>query len=425
MSYPVKINSRIMCHVIIVSLFVFGLMPGIQASEVQAEEKSRIQKWQEDIDYLASELAQRHKNLFFQISESEFMREIQKLKADLPDLHDEEIVWRISQIVASVGDAHSSIRFKTTIAFPFTLYWFKEGIYVINTVAEHQQILNCRLVRINDLPIDNVVETLKQGISHENQAQIKNSVPYYLAMAEYLFGAHVITEKDKAVFSFENKQGERLRVPLQAVSLKIQPQWVIANSDESELPLYRRNRDKNYSFTYLEGEKAMYVLYNRCVMTKGRLFKDFVNDIFVQVDSQPVNRIVIDVRNNGGGNSMIFYPLLRELKARDELNQKGKLYVILGRRTFSSAVLNAVQMKNQTNALFFGEPTGGKPNHYGEVKRFLLKNSQLQVSYSTKYFTHSKEDNDSIYPDVLIEISIQDYLDKRDPVLEKILHWGK
>ena len=42
--------------------------------------------------------------------------------------------------------------------------------------------------------------------------------------------------------------------------------------------------------------------------------------------------------------------------------------------------------QNDTEAIFIGEPTGGRPNHFGEVKSFNLPNSGLSVRYSTKYF---------------------------------------
>jgi hypothetical protein len=416
-----KLKVRFICFLIFTSLLAVGPFLAIQSSSVQAKPKSRVESWREDIDFLASELPKRHKNLFFQLSESEFKHKIQELKDALSNLSDEEVIWGLSRIVASIGDAHTALQYKTSIAFPFTLYWFKEGIYAVNTVPEYKQILNCRLVQINTFSLEKIAEVLKQGIPHENLAQIKSSIPYHLVMPEYLYGARLIQEKDRAVFTFENEEGKQFRVPVNAVSLKSKPQWIVQTEDQGDLPLYRKNRDKFYSFTYLKDEKTMYVLYNSCRMMKGKLFKDFVKEVFEQVDSNPVDRFIVDLRNNGGGNSMIFYPLLKELKAHEGLNKKDRLFVILGRRTFSSAVLNALQLKNQTNATFLGEPTGGRPNHYGEMRIFPLKNSRLQVSYSTKYFTHSKEDTDSLYPDILVKVSIQDYLKKRDPVLEKIL----
>ena len=57
-----------------------------------------------------------------------------------------------------------------------------------------------------------------------------------------------------------------------------------------------------------------------------------------------------------------------------------------------------------------GEPSGGKPNCYGEILRFNLPNSKFSVSYSTKYYKLIDDDNvDALYPDKMVEETIEDY----------------
>jgi C-terminal processing protease CtpA/Prc len=116
--------------------------------------------------------------------------------------------------------------------------------------------------------------------------------------------------------------------------------------------------------------------------------------------------------------------LLVVLAAVKEINQKGRLFVIIGRRTFSSAILNALDLKKKTAAVFYGEPTGGKPNHFGEIETLTLPHLKLKVSYSTKYFQFVDGDDPSLMPDVLVELTLDDYLALRDPVLEAILAGG-
>jgi C-terminal processing protease CtpA/Prc len=105
------------------------------------------------------------------------------------------------------------------------------------------------------------------------------------------------------------------------------------------------------------------------------------------------------------------------------LNQKGKLFVITGRQTFSSALIDAIQFKQYTNCLLIGEPTGGKPNSYGEVLSFTLPNSGVVVQYSTKYFQMMDDDSLALYPDNDIEISMHDYAQGKDPVMDFILNY--
>ncbi len=86
-------------------------------------------------------------------------------------------------------------------------------------------------------------------------------------------------------------------------------------------------------------------------------------------------------------------------------------------------MLNTVELKQKTKALTVGEPTGGKPNHYGEVKQFTLPHSGWKVSYSTKLFkaAQMEGDPDSIRPDIPVKVTGSDYFAGRDPVLEAAL----
>ncbi|WP_262493747.1 S41 family peptidase [Niastella koreensis] len=65
-------------------------------------------------------------------------------------------------------------------------------------------------------------------------------------------------------------------------------------------------------------------------------------------------------------------------------NSKGKLIVLIGKLTFSSAIMNAIELKRGTNAILVGEPTSGSVNHYGEVRAFRLPHTKIIIGYSTR-----------------------------------------
>jgi hypothetical protein len=83
-----------------------------------------------------------------------------------------------------------------------------------------------------------------------------------------------------------------------------------------------------------------------------------------------------------------------------------------------------LDLKKKTEAVFYGEPTGGKPNHYGEIETLTLPYLKLGVSYSTKYFQFVEGDDPCLTPDVLVELTLDDYRALRDPVLDAILAKG-
>jgi C-terminal processing protease CtpA/Prc len=187
------------------------------------------------------------------------------------------------------------------------------------------------------------------------------------------------------------------------------------------LPLYRRLAGSAYDFAYLDDSRTLYFAYNSCRDLPDRPFAAFAAELWNTARMKPVERLVVDLRNNGGGDSSILDPFIGELAASKDINRKGRLFVIVGRRTFSSAILNALDLRKKTAAVFYGEPTGGKPNHYGEIQNLTLPHLGLKVSYSTKYFKFAEGDESSLTPDVLVEIGLQDYLALRDPVLDAIL----
>jgi C-terminal processing protease CtpA/Prc len=96
------------------------------------------------------------------------------------------------------------------------------------------------------------------------------------------------------------------------------------------------------------------------------------------------------------------------------------LYVIIGRHTFSSAILNAIDLKQKAGAVLIGEPTSGKPNHYGEVRSITLPYSGKKLNYSTKYFSTYQQDTDSLYPDVRVLWSYQNLIHWQDGAMELI-----
>ncbi|HSN58485.1 MAG TPA: S41 family peptidase [Clostridiaceae bacterium] len=148
----------------------------------------------------------------------------------------------------------------------------------------------------------------------------------------------------------------------------------------------------------------------------------FTEGIINLIEGTAVECLIIDLRNNLGGNSMLLEPFIGSLEKCGKINKEGALYVIIGRDTFSSALLNAYAIKNKTKAVLVGEPSGGKPNCYGEVESFKLDNSKVKICYSSKYYKLVKNDRVmSLFPDVERLVTFKDYIEMRDPCLDYIL----
>ncbi len=149
---------------------------------------------------------------------------------------------------------------------------------------------------------------------------------------------------------------------------------------------------------------------------------EFGRELLEFIESHPVEKFIFDIRDNSGGSSPLIEPLIEGLKD-SKVNKKGSLFCMVGRKTFSSAILNALKLRRDTHAIFVGEPTGGKPNHFGEARTFALPYSKLRIGYSTKHFRYTKQDSPSFKPDIVVEESSSDYFSDKDPVLQAILEY--
>ena len=431
------VNSAfiINCLFVLTVLVVLSVILSVSGcgSEKQPEDSiqfipadTREGRWLQDLDFLATELPLRHINLFFQLSQQEWEDAVHQLKLAVPELTDEQITLEMAKIVAKIGDGHTNLRIWDNNGaefhlYPLSIYWFSNGPYVVMITQEYSEALRSRILQIGNMDIDQVYEEVSSYISHENEAQLRNQSPRFMVSAELIHLLGISDETDRARFLVETEIGDTLELYLPALSIDEHVDWVYAFDEYSEtIPLYRKNPHLFYWYEYLEETQTLYFQYNCCAMMQPP-FGEFTDDLLEFMDSHQIERFIFDLRNNGGGNSMIAEQFIAELKNRPEINRHGYLFVITGRRTFSSAILNALRLRNNTNAILIGEATGGKPNHYGEVRSFNLPNSNIEVSYSTNYFTHSEDDLPSLIPDIFVELTSEDFFREHDPVLEAIL----
>ena len=95
--------------------------------------------------------------------------------------------------------------------------------------------------------------------------------------------------------------------------------------------------------------------------------------------------------------------------------------MIIGRQTFSAGVLLATELDLQAKSVVFvGEPTGGSPNLYANVRPVNLTSSGIKVNVSSRFFDFASPDDPRpwIAPDIAVELSSPDYFASFDAVLQ-------
>jgi tetratricopeptide (TPR) repeat protein len=136
-----------------------------------------------------------------------------------------------------------------------------------------------------------------------------------------------------------------------------------------------------------------------------------------------VERLILDVRLNGGGDNHKNKPIVTGVIRTEKINQAGKFFVITGRRTFSACQNLVNELDNYTNCIFVGEPTAENINFYGDTEELTLPKSKIPVYLSFAWWQDKPQwvNDPWTAPHLAVDMSFEDFRSNRDPVLETAL----
>jgi hypothetical protein len=323
-----------------------------------------------------------------------------------------------------VGDGHTGVHLPQFFKrYPLNVYWFGKDLRVIAAGKDYTRALGTRVVKIGDVGIGEVqskVATCFPSAANENEWYVLSTSPAFIMRPEVLHALGIIPDLARAAFTFADDQGGEFTLEIVPIAMPA-PTGGVVNLGllpaAKQQPLYRQKPGEPFWFTPLPESQTMYVAWRRY-----QSLGDRARELFTAVDKQPPARLVIDLRQNGGGD---FFEgrkhMVEPIKKRAALNQKGRLFVIIGRATYSAAMVNAIDFRKDTNAILVGEPIGERPNSYSENDEMTLPHSRLVVSYSTRYYKFVDEDVPAVLPDTHIETAWVEFQAGRDPVMEWIM----
>jgi hypothetical protein len=139
------------------------------------------------------------------------------------------------------------------------------------------------------------------------------------------------------------------------------------------------------------------------------------------IESNGVEKLVLDLRLNRGGNGTLLPPLVTAL-VKSKINKPGQFFTIIGRSTFSAAQFLVNNLERYTDTIFVGEPSGSKGNIYGDSRRIYMPNSGITIRTSVYYWQdwHPLDTREWTAPHLTAELSSEEYRTNTDPALKII-----
>jgi tetratricopeptide (TPR) repeat protein len=400
---------------------------------------SRDQGWQRDLALLQKELERKSYPQFVKMSHEELEAQVANLSKNIPKLSDLQAALEVMKLMAQMGVGHTEVLPPHTLEFaqtlPIKFFLFKEGLYVIAADPKYQDLLGAQILNFGDASVDQAMAAVAPVVFRDNDMWLKSMVPNLLRYTALLKVLNLTSDPLHVPLTVRDAQGRTRTVTISADptqpdiwnSYPYPSTWIgFSPAGAGPTPLYLKSMESFYWFQYLPESRTVYFQYNRVLPDAKEPFDQFVARLFTFIEQHDVDKLVIDLRWNNGGNTYLLPPLINALVGSPEINREGGLFVIIGRRTFSAAGNAAAYIQRQTSAIFVGEPTGAKPNSLGDETYFTLPYSKLQASVADVYWESSwpQDFRKWIAPQIFVEPTFAAYRSNQDSAMDAILGFG-
>ncbi len=390
---------------------------------------SRDEAWRYDIALVDREVRRIHYDAYAKFPKIEMDSFVEKLTSDVPHLTDSQITVEITRYMAHLGDGHSSVtdgrhnETRPILMLPIQMFWFEDGIFVTAAGPGAQQVTGMEVVEVAGKPIKEVIELIAPLVSRDNEQGLRVKAPFYMAISQVLYGLGLVKEGEDVPMTFRGSDGAMTTKLIKPIPGGPNPEWSTSRDMiAANQPLYLKDRQKAYWFEYLPALKTVYFQYNSVRNQGQENLEQFSDRMFNFIDNNDVQRLVVDVRWNGGGNSFLNRPLVNGIIGCKKVQSKDGLFVITGRNTFSAAQNFTTDLDRALDPIFVGEPTGSSPNFVGETVMLTLPYSKITVSISDLYWQRSwpLDDRCWIAPDLPALPTFELFRANRDPAMEVI-----
>ena len=345
----------------------------------------------------------------------------------------DKYIYLVQKYLTSLNDAHTKVRMDVDAQFlDLNCYADEDELFLLN---EDGSLSEKQIIQIGGVSINKIYETVQAYFPVENEiaSNLNNSMWALSSEVLKLAGCEI---NDNSVYITMNQNG--------VVSKK-------------GVGFINKNPYESYEYT-TEIESRMiddifYIDMNICNVNKtlkkqAKALKKAIK--------KGTRKVIIDVRDNPGGNSMACEELLNAMgmsapsygtyvryselarkqhsklpsegfeqwdpdKTTAKRNESIELVVLMNEKTFSSATMLATFVKDGELGTVIGIPSSNSPSSYGDILYYKMPNTGLEVSISYKKFLRPDTEADQriLIPDIMTEYNTDiletaiDYLSKK------------
>lgn len=439
------------------------------ACNAVGQNKFSQQKVLEDLDFLHESLDKAHYNLYAYTTKTAFNENFEELKLSVTkdSLSLLEVTSLFQAVISKANNGHTEINFPGAVyreyahsggtLFPLEIA-FENGKALVRKNWSGNSALNSgtELIRINGLTINEVLERIYPLISAERRY-------FKLAKIELFSFPRLYWQAFEEQKSFEievKKENKNQQYQLQSIDL-------IQDYEMKRNELWYAKRELQF-------------LHQTAYLRPGNFggdeqeYKRFIDSAFVQINDTKLPHLIIDLRNNLGGDDsfsdyLVSYIADRPFQWNSEFTLKtsailkthvrekydtsnpfwqsvltheagsiypyefdayepqpktkryaGKTFVLVNRQSHSQSAVTAAQIQDYEFATIVGEETGDFPSLYASQYNYDLPHTGINVKIAKGYIVrvNGSKKAEGVIPDIYI----QDHLiDENDEILDGLL----
>ena len=374
-----------------------------------------------DIDALIYTIGEVHPNMFHNISQGEFFTQVNRIKESLPDsISPINLYKNLVPLIVNLGDGHTGLIMpydNQTLVLPVQVNVDVNSL-IMTVKSSYDEIIpqGATILSINGKSYKTILDEMKTFINGERDffriQRLNNSFPEL---------CHLVYNAEKYEIEYRIGKREKKIATLFPASIKETKKHLLPKGKKEA-------RKKAYSFTLMK-EKKCAVMDFRSFDNPDKM-KEFADSMFTTLRENNIKHLVIDIRNNGGGNSKVGDELFKYISSTpfnqfgntviritpttkriaqypidmapgwyfhnslemiqpltvEEGHFDGKVYLLTSNYTFSSASVFSWAFKHFNMGTVIGEETGGMNVHFGDILYYKLPVSGITCYISYKRF---------------------------------------
>jgi len=397
-------------------------------SEPTDQSLTRDQRWVFDIEFLKGEVERLHVPRGQGVGAEAVLDRLDHVAKRVSGLSDAEICVRLQAAIAGLGDGHSFV-FHTTDPgsikqLPFAMRWFPSGLYIVSAQPGYEEYIGASVHRLGNLTPDELLPKIGAQTSMDNAMNSLWVGPIFLGFPEVLRHLGCIDSLESVTVRLTTRAGQEIARefsfaprPFEDQNSLRAPAWV------DTPPRWLQPTDLPFTLETLDAG-PLYVRFLAVRDGPEESISAFASRLIATIDEHDPPALIVDVRQNGGGNGNLLAPFLRALAHYQNTKPGRPIFMLTSRSTFSAAQVFINLADRFLDITFAGEPSGSRANFAGESNLFTLPYSGVLANISNRYHQPSRFHDHRVWiaPDVPVYHTAEDFFTGKDPVLDTVLH---